>query len=155
RRRRGVLEPRHPLSAGALMRRVMKALAACAAIAGLAIAGAGVLVHAQSSSDPFFDDSVVQSIYLTINSRHWQTLRDNYLDNTYYPCDFKWGTQTVRNVGIRSRGTGSRNGTKPGLRVDFDRYTSSQTFLGLKSFILRNQTQDPSNMHERISFQLF
>jgi len=60
----------------------------------------------------------------------------------------------VRNVGIRSRGTGSRNGTKPGLRVDFDRYTT-QTFLGLKSFILRNQTQDASNMHERISMLLF
>src|SRR5262249_23580010 len=70
-------------------------------------------------------------------------------------CDFKWNNQTVRNIGIRSRGTGSRNGTKPGLRVDFDRYTSSQTFLGLKSFILRNQTQDPSNMHERIAMLLF
>src|SRR5262249_34505049 len=39
--------------------------------------------------------------------------------------------------------------------VDFDRYTDNQKFLGLKSVILRNQTQDPSNMHERISMQLF
>jgi spore coat protein H len=126
----------------------------------LIVALAGFLLQAQTPtpaapSDAFFDDSAVQSIFLEINSRDWQTLRDNFLDNTYYPCTFKWNGTTTRNVGIRSRGTGSRNGTKPGLRVDFDRYTTSQTFLGLKSFILRNQTQDPSNMHERISFQLF
>ena len=57
--------------------------------------------------------------------------------------------QIVRNVGIRSRGMGSRSGIKPGLRVDFDRYTTDQKFLGLKSFILRNNTQDASNMRER------
>ena len=61
----------------------------------------------------------------------------------------------MRNIGIRSRGTGSRSGVKPGLRVDFDRYTTDQKFLGLKSFILRNNTQDPTDMRERVSMQLF
>ena len=61
----------------------------------------------------------------------------------------------MRNIGIRSRGTGSRSGVKPGLRVDFDRYTTDQKFLGLKSFVLRNNTQDASNMHERLSMLLF
>jgi spore coat protein CotH len=61
----------------------------------------------------------------------------------------------VRSVGIRSRGTGSRSSVKPGLRVDFDRYTTGQKFLGLKSFILRNQTQDPSGIRERVSMALF
>lgn len=145
----------------------MKTTARVARVAGaaLVIAAASVLLRAQTPapvpvpaalpSDAFFDDRQLQSISLTINSRDWQTLRDHYLDNAYYPCDFKWNNQTVRNVGIRSRGTGSRNPTKPGLRVDFDRYTGGQTFLGLKSFILRNQTQDGSNMHERIAMQLF
>ena len=106
----------------------------------------------------FFDDSVVHDVYFTINTRDWETLKVNYLDNTYYPVDFRWGTNTqqgVRNAGIRSRGTGSRSGEKPGLRLDFDRYTTGQTFLGLKSLIFRNSTQDPTNMHERISMQLF
>ena len=99
--------------------------------------------------DAFFDDGQVHSIYLSINSRDWQSLRDHYLDNTYYPGDFRWQNQVVRNIGIRSRGTGSRSGVKPGLRVDFDRYTTDQKFLGtLKSFILRNHTQDPSGMLE-------
>ena len=108
-----------------------------------------------SSADAFFDDSVLQEIRLEISSRDWQTLKDNYLSNEYYPCEFTWRDQTVRNVGIRSRGTGSRSGVKPGLRVDFDRYMSGQRFLGLKSFVLRNNTQDMTNLHERLSMLLF
>lgn len=100
---------------------------------------------------PFFDDSVVHDLYFVINNKDWQTLKDNYLDNTYYPTDFKWQGVIVRNAGIRSRGTGSRNGAKPGLRLDFDRYTANQKFLGLKSVVLRNSSQDPSNMHERLA----
>lgn len=108
------------------------------------------------AAEPFFDDSVVHRVDLLINSRDWESLTVNYLDNTYYPADFKWRDQTVRNVGIRSRGTGSRSGVKPGLRVDFNHYKASQTFLGtLKQFILRNQTQDASNMHERLSMLLY
>jgi len=108
-----------------------------------------------ATSDSFFDDTVVHDISLTINSKDWQALKDHYLDNTYYPCDFRWRDQILRNIGIRSRGTGSRSGVKPGLRIDFDRYTTNQSLLGLKSFVLRNNTQDASNMHERLSMLLF
>ena len=110
---------------------------------------------AADPADPFFDGSVLQDVFLTINSRDWDSLKAHFLENTYYPADFRWNGQTVRNIGIRSRGTGSRSGVKPGLRVDFDRYTTDQKFLGLKSFILRNNTQDPSGMRERLSMALF
>jgi len=72
------------------------------------------------ASDAFFDGSVLHDVFLTINSRDWSSLKEHFLDNTYYPCDFKWNGQTVRNIGIRSRGTGSRSSVKPGLRIDFD-----------------------------------
>jgi spore coat protein H len=108
-----------------------------------------------SASAPFFDDTVLHEVRLTINSKDWQTLKENYLSNAYYPCDFQWGGDVVRNVGIRSRGTASRSGVKPGLRVDFDRYSDRQTFRGLKSFVLRNNTTDYSNLHERISMLFF
>jgi spore coat protein CotH len=108
-----------------------------------------------SLSAPFFDDTVLHEVRLDINSRDWQALKENYLSNAYYPCDFQWGGEVVRNVGIRSRGTSSRSGFKPGLRVDFNRYSSGQTFLGLTSFVLRNNTTDSSNMHERVSMLLF
>lgn len=107
------------------------------------------------SSDPLFDDSSLHEIRLTVNTRDWQTLKDHYLENTYYPADFRWRDRVVRNVGIRSRGSGSRSGTKPHLLVNFGRYTTDQTFLGLQQVVLRNNTQDASNMHERLSMLLF
>jgi spore coat protein CotH len=111
---------------------------------------------APSPTDAFFDDSVLHEVRLNINSRDWAGLKTNYLDNTYYPADFRWRNQVVRNIGIRSRGTGSRSGIKPGLRIDFDRYTTDQKFLGtLKSFILRNNSQEGSGMHERIGMLFF
>ena len=91
---------------------------------------------APNEEDAFFDDAVLHEIRLTISSRDWSALKKHYLDDTYYQCNIQWRDFTVRNVGIRSRGTGSRSGVKPGLRVDFDRYVTDQKFLGLKSFIL-------------------
>jgi hypothetical protein len=108
-----------------------------------------------SGADAFFDDTALQEIRIAISEKDWQTIQENYLLNDYYPCDFRWRNEVVRNVGIRSRGTGSRSGVKPGLRVDFDRFSTSQKFLGLKSFVLRNNTQDSTNMHERLSMLLY
>lgn len=134
-------------------------------VAILVVVAAGIVVDGRQSpstllgihvnADAFFDDAFLHEIRLTINPRDWQSLKDRFLENTYYPCDLRWRNQVVRNVGIRSRGTGSRSGTKPGLRVDFDRYSTEQKFLGLKSFILRNNTQDASNLDERLCMLLF
>lgn len=109
---------------------------------------------AASPSDALFDSTVVNRIDLRVNSADWEKLKQNFQENTYYPADLVFQGQTVRNVGIRSRGLGSRSGTKPGLRVDIDRYTD-QTFLGLKSFVLDNLTQDKSGVHETVAMKVF
>jgi spore coat protein CotH len=106
-------------------------------------------------SDALFDASVVQRIDLRLHSADWEKLKQNFQENTYYPADMVFNGETVRNSGIRSRGFGSRSPTKPGLRVDFDRYATDQTFLGLKSFVLDNLTQDPSGIHETTTMKLF
>jgi spore coat protein CotH len=107
------------------------------------------------TADNFFDDTRVHEIRLAINPRDWQELKANFQLNLYYPAHFTWQGVTARTVGIRSRGTGSRSGTKPGLRVDFDQYVDGGRFLGLKSVVLRNNVQDPSQLHERVSMKLF
>jgi spore coat protein CotH len=107
------------------------------------------------SADDFFDDSGVHELRLTLNSKDWSALKQNFKENIYYPTSMKWRNVTVGNVGIRSRGLGSRSGTKPGLRVDMDRYSANQTFLGLKSFVLDNLVQDPSMLRERLAMAFF
>jgi spore coat protein CotH len=107
------------------------------------------------SSDELFNPDVLQRIDLWLNSSDWAKLKAAFQENTYYPADVTWNGQTVRNVGIRSRGLGSRSSSKPGLRVDFDRYSSGQQFLGLKSFVLDNLTQDKTGVKETVAMRFF
>lgn len=115
---------------------------------------------AQTLQD-LFDDTKVQEIRLTIKPSDWQTLTTNYLTNSYYPAIFTWRYQGKdigldSEVGIRSRGTGSRSPIKPSLRIDFNRFDDTQEFLNVKSIILRNNSQDASQgMHERLSMMLY
>ncbi len=137
-----------------MLRNIFRVFALIAVIAVPHVA----LAQQPATSDeatPFFDGTVLHDVFITINSKDWASLKEHFLDNTYYPATMVWKDQTVRNIGVRSRGTGSRSGVKPGLRFDFDYYTSDQKFLGLKSFILRNNTQDPSGMRERLSMEMF
>src|SRR3982074_3352114 len=81
---------------------------------------------APDPSDAFFDDTVLHDIRLTINGRDLTSLHVNFLSNEYYPVNFVWRDKARQGVGIRSRGTGSRSGVKPGLRIDFDRWATDQ-----------------------------
>ena len=61
----------------------------------------------------------------------------------------------MEQVGIRSRGDGSRNEEKPGLKIDFNKYVKTQEFHGYKTMVLDNLWQDPSLMRERLAFLVF
>src|SRR5687768_1264768 len=110
---------------------------------------------AARTQDDLFNPDVLQRVELWLNESDWAKLKAAFQENTYYPADVTWNGQTVRNVGIRSRGLGSRSSTKPGLRVDFDRYSSGQQFLGLKSMVLDNLTQDHTGIKETAAMRLY
>ena len=102
--------------------RMPPALIASAAI-GLVFACAGPAL-AQTAAE-LFDPNAIQEIRLSVNSRDLRTVRANTQLNTYYTADLTWKSVKVRNVGIRSRGQGSRNPTKPGFRVDMANLSGS------------------------------
>lgn len=127
-----------------------------AALALVALfAGRADAQDTSSSTDQFFDASVLHVLKLSLHSDDWRRLKETYQEDTYYPSDVTWNGIRVRNVGIRSRGSASRNEKKPGLRVDMNRYVSGQQFLGLKSFVLDNGVQDDSFVKERVAMRLF
>jgi spore coat protein CotH len=101
------------------------------------------------TSDAFFDSQTLQEVRLFINSRDLAALREHYTENTYYTADFIWRGIRMRNVAVRVRGLATRSATKPGLRVDFNRYVAGQTFLGLTSVVLDNVLHDAAQIRER------
>jgi spore coat protein CotH len=111
------------------------------------------LAAAQSAAD-LFDDSILHDVWIDLNPADWRDLREHYMENTYYQAVFRWRGLTFLNAGVRSRGNGSRSPAKPGIRVDFNRYKSGSRFLGLKAIALRNLVQDPTGLHQRLTFSL-
>jgi hypothetical protein len=124
-------------------------------VALLAVPTRPALAQVPDPADAIFNDKVLHEIRLAVNSRDWQSMKEHWQDDTKYPADFRWNDQVVRNVSIHSRGEGSRRPDKLSLHVTFDHYTAGQTFLSLHSLILRNNSQDATNMRERLSMLFF
>ena len=121
----------------------------------LLIGPSGASLASAQTAEELFDPFTLHEVRLFINSRDLQRLRENFELNTYYTADLVWRGLRVRNVGVRSRGTGSRSGTKLGLLVDIDRYSSRQQFLGLTSLVFDNLWQDPSFIREQLAMSTF
>src|SRR5580698_5543528 len=109
---------------------------------------------AQSAANPFFDDSVVQQINLTVGASDWTSLLQNYGSDNYYSASFTWNG-ILEEVGIRQHGDGSRSGIKPNLDINFAYYSKKQTFLGLPAILLKANNEDPSNLREWVSMKFF
>jgi hypothetical protein len=129
----------------ALTARVLSCLAA-----GLWLAQAS----AQDRASPFLESQEVEQIELYLHPADWSRLKENYLENEYYPAVFVWRSYLIENIGVRSRGRGSRNSLKPGLRIDFNRYEPNE-FLGLSGLALVNLAQDPPMLRDYLSMWLF
>jgi len=66
------------------------------------------IAGAQTQAIPFFDDSTVQTINLTMDPTDWALLQQYYELDTYYQATFTWNGIT-ENIGVRQHGGGSRS----------------------------------------------
>jgi spore coat protein CotH len=127
-----------------------------AALAWGAVAAAVLGAPAAArAADPMFDQARLHETRIVMDPADWRALRDNFLTNQYYAANISIDGEVLEQVGIRSRGAGSRNETKPGLKVDFNKYIKTQEFHDYKTLVLDNLTQDPALMRERLAFAVF
>jgi len=107
------------------------------------------------TQDELFDDAKLQDIHLRMNDGDWAALRVNLKDDTFYRADLTWNGLTVRDVGLRQRGSGSRTASKPNLRLDANRYVPGQRFVGLTAVNLDNVYSDASMMRDPLAMKVF
>jgi hypothetical protein len=112
------------------------------------------LLRCQDRASALFGSEEVEEIRIFIHPSDWARLKARYLDNEYYPALLEWRSHSIENIGVRSRGNGSRSPVKPSLRIDFNRY-DSQEFLGLTGLTLINLNQDPPMLRDYLSTWLF
>ena len=118
-------------------------------------AATGTTAVQQTVAEDVFDDTRLHDVRLFINSKDLAILRDRYRENINTPADIQIDGTRVRNVAVRSRGGGSRNPTKMGLRVDFNFYTANRRFRGLEALVLDNLWQDPALIREALAMKIF
>ena len=59
------------------------------------------------AAGPFHNGTALHDLQITMKPDDWETLKANYILDTYYPADFQWRNIKVPMIGIRSRGFGS------------------------------------------------
>jgi spore coat protein CotH len=105
--------------------------------------------------DALFDRTRLHDVRITMTETDWARLRATYQENTNYDATLTIDGETIPDSSIRSRGSGTRNGIKPGLRVDFARKVKTQTFRGFKVLVLDNMYNDASLLREQLAFSVF
>lgn len=68
------------------------------------------------------------------------------------------GTNTYKNVAIHMKGSAGsfrQLNDKPGLTLNFDKFTSGQTFHGLQKISLNNSVQDPTFIEEKLCREMY
>ncbi len=121
----------------------------CSVLAVLATAPAAL------AAEPIFNLRVLHETRIEMSADDWQALRDNFRTNQYYAANISFDGEVVEQVGVRSRGKGSRDEAKPGLRLDFNRFGKGRDFHGMKSAILDNEVQDTSLLREALAYDVF
>lgn len=125
----------------------------CVVLAGWLLADAGV-TRAQTAAQTF-DPNVIHEIRMFVNTRDLALIRSRYTESIFVPADVEIAGTRIRNVAIRSRGSGSRNPNKLGLRLDFNKYVTGRTIAGVRALDLDNLLQDPSMMREQLAMEFF
>src|SRR5206468_647386 len=103
-----------------------------------------------------FADNQVLRLRLELRPEDMQSLREE--NRRYVRSTIRAGDDVYREVGIHLKGaTGSFHGLddKPGLTLDFGRFTNGQRFQGLRKIHLNNSVEDPSYLNEKIGSELF
>ena len=121
-------------------------------ILAVLLLAAGGRAHA---ADAMFNQAVLHEVRLVMDPGDWTALRENFRTNQYYAANMSIDNEVIQQVGVRSRGDGSRSGTKPGLKIDFNKYISNQEFHGYKTVVLDNIVQDASMIRERLAYAVY
>jgi spore coat protein CotH len=112
-------------------------------------------VPSARAGDPMFDQSRLHEMRIVMDPNDWTSLQREFLSNQYYAANFSLDGEVLQQIGIRSRGKGSRNGVKPGLLLDTNKYVANQEFHGVKKLVLDNVIQDNTFLKEPLAYSVF
>ena len=111
-----------------------------------------------SYENTLFDDSYVHSIDIEIDD--WDSFLETATSEEYTAVNVTIDGEKLKNVALRAKGntslsTVSQLGSERySLKLEFDRYESSNTYYGLDKLCLNNLIQDYTMMKDYIAYKL-
>ncbi len=138
----------------------------------LSIASLVLVVNYYIKVDPndrLFDLDHVLDVQIEIPVDDWNSLRRQHPDlqaaftaqdepraYTYFKAFVTIDGTRLGPVGVRKKGfIGSDSTQRPSLKIDFEEYVQGLELFGMKRLTLNNNQQDPSCMHQVLSYYLF
>jgi spore coat protein CotH len=117
------------------------------------------------ASDEVFRDDMLQTYELTFADADWNQLQQTATEEQYVPAMLSVNGEPVGKIGVRYKGaTGTLQGCftdgvltcrKLSMKLKFDEYEPELRYRGLKKLNLHGSLNDPSHLHERLTYQLF
>jgi spore coat protein CotH len=115
-----------------------------------------------------FNDTILHTVAIETDYPNWfDSLENDYQLNVadplnhpqvYFKCNVTYDGIAMTNCGFREKGNASNSftsfGKKKPFKISFDEF-SNQTLDGLKKINLNNFTNDPSLLHDAVSFKIF
>ena len=101
----------------------------------------------------FYLSSQVQVIHLQIHDSDLEKMKSALPKRIYVPATFRWGNQTIENVGVRYKGNSSSRPNqrhKRSFLIKFNEFDKESTFLGLQRVALDNGVQFGSLFSEQL-----
>jgi len=115
-------------------------------------------LHA-GAQDTLYDQSRINSVYITISPDSLQAIMADVYSNHYYKTTFVYDygscTDTVYDAGFRLRGNTSRVSQKKSFKVSFNEYSPGRRFMGVKKLNLNGQHNDPTLIREKLFYDIW
>lgn len=108
-----------------------------------------------------FDDSYVHRVEISLDPLDYQKILENPTEKIKYHANIKIDGELVSDVAISTRGNATLYGIaaneeneKYSYKINFGKWHTGRTYLGLDSLILNNFHSDPSYLRDRLAFKI-
>lgn len=106
-------------------------------------------------SQKIFDDHSVGVVEIQIEPEYLDYIMNHVNSDSLFPADFVFTNHnisgdTVKNVGLRLRGTTSREAHKKSFKIDFNEFIKGQKFYRLEKMNLKAVFTDPSVIRPKL-----
>ena len=102
-----------------------------------------------------FSQATIHKIDVQMNEATWQNMMNNASKEEWTPCDVVIDGETIKNVGIRTKGNSSlmmAKNNKYSLRLKLDKYDKTNNYHGLTEFCMNNMLSDASCLRDILCY---